>query len=188
MQVDDPRLHIIEVDGQQLYVPSPDAWTELWTDPTLDNRKLPVPDLLKRKVQEIAPYPEISGALGFAFNKVQYYELLRIGSVYFRVFIEAVICHHCRHRAVISATPGAAEIYWRRQDEMAAFSPDSLASQCRGVKVRFGRSLDALSRRTQRGRQLPRSPPPSRRVQSAGTGHKPPATECVHVGYRKHRN
>jgi len=120
MKLDDPRLLTIEVDGQQLYVPSPDAWTELWTDSTLDNRKLPVPYLLKSKVQEIAPYPEIRGALGFAFNKVQYYELLCVGSAYYRVFIEAVICHHCRHRAVISATPGVAEIYWGCQDEMAA--------------------------------------------------------------------
>lgn len=120
MQLDAPGLRTIEVDGQQLYVPSADAWAALWKDPMLGNLKLPVPDLLKKKVQAIARYPEITGALGFAFKRVHYYELLCINDALYRVFIEAVICDHCGYRAVISATPGVADIYWGSQNEAAA--------------------------------------------------------------------
>ena len=120
MQLEDPRLDVIEVDGQALYVPSPEAWAELWKEPTLDNCKLPVPSLLRTKVQTIATYPEITAALGFAFNRVHFYELLRVNGSFYRVFTEAVICDHCRHRALVSATPGMPEIYWGSHSESAA--------------------------------------------------------------------
>ena len=122
MQLDDLRLKVIEVDGQQLYVPSPSAWQDLWEEPLLGNAPLPVPDHLQKKVQAIASYPEISAALGFAWERVHFYELLSIGGVLYRVFIEAVFCDHCGHRAVISATPGVSEIYWGSQDEASARS------------------------------------------------------------------
>lgn len=120
MQLDDPRLDVIEVDGQPLYVPSPEAWAELWNEPTLDDRRLPVPDRLRIKVQEIAPYPEITAALGFVFDRVFFYELLSVNGAFYRVFIEPVFCDHCLYRAVISATPGVSEIYFGSQNEAAA--------------------------------------------------------------------
>lgn len=120
MQIADPRLHVLEVDGQRLYVPSPAAWDELWKSPLLEGCSLPVPNLLREKVEIIASHPEITAALGFAFNRVLFYELLCVKGAFYRVFIEAVICDHCRHRAVISATPGVSEIYWGSQDEVAA--------------------------------------------------------------------
>jgi len=120
MQLEDVRLHIVEVDGQQLYIPSPDAWAALWKEPMLDNRTLPVPDLLRTKVNAIAHYPDITAALGFAFHCVHFYELLRVNGCFYRVFMEAVVCAHCQHQALISATPGVPEIYWGSQDEVAA--------------------------------------------------------------------
>lgn len=120
MKTEDPRLHIIEVDGQQLYVPSSEVWAELWKDPTLDCWMLPVPDILRTKVQAIVAYPEITAALGFAFNRVHFYELLRVNGTFYRVFIEAVCCDYCQHRAVISATPAVQEIYWGARNEAAA--------------------------------------------------------------------
>lgn len=120
MQLEDARLALIEVDGQPLYVPSPDAWAQLWMEPTLDNCRLPVPDLLRIKVRAIVAYPEITAALGFAFNRVLFYELLRVDDSFYRVFVEAVVCDHCRHRALISATPEVPEIYWGSQNEVAA--------------------------------------------------------------------
>jgi hypothetical protein len=50
---------------------------------------------------------------------VHFYELLCVGGAYYRVFIEAVICDHCGHRAVISATPGVSEIYFGSQEKVA---------------------------------------------------------------------
>lgn len=120
MELEDARLHIVEVDGQQLYIPSPDAWAELWTEPTFGDCKLPVPDLLNKKVQAIVAYPEITTALGFAFSRVRFYELLLVNDCFYRVFVEAVICDYCQHRALISATPAVAEIYWGSQNEVAA--------------------------------------------------------------------
>jgi hypothetical protein len=119
MQTADPRLHVLEVDGQSLYVPSTNAWDELWENPTLEDCRLPVPNLLREKVRRIAPYSEITAALGVAFNRVHFYELLCVGGAYYRVFIEAVICDHCGHRAVISATPGVSEIYFGSQEKVA---------------------------------------------------------------------
>lgn len=120
MQVQDWRLKTIDIDGQRLYIPSSDAWTELWKNPTLAYRKLPVPHLLQTKLEAIARYPEITAALGFVFDRVHFYELLRVDGMFYRVFIEAVVCDHCRHQAVISATPAVADIYWGSQDELAA--------------------------------------------------------------------
>lgn len=120
MQIEDPRLHVLEVDGQPLYAPSPDAWAELWENPTLNGHSLPVPDLMRTKVQRTWTYTEITAALGFAFDRVQFYELLFVNGTAYRVFVEAVVCDHCRHRALISATPGVSEIYWGSEDEVAA--------------------------------------------------------------------
>ena len=120
MQTNDPRLQVLEVDGQPLYVPSASAWAELWEEPALGNMKLPIPDFLRKRVQATAPYAEITPALGFACQRVHFYELLSVNGAFYRVFIEAVFCDHCGHRAVISATPGVAEIYWGSQDEVAA--------------------------------------------------------------------
>lgn len=120
MQLEDSRLHMLEVDGQRLYVPSLEGWAELWEHPTLEGRRLPVPDLLRAKVQKTASYAEITAALGFAFDRVHFYELLSVDGAPYRVFIEAVICDHCRHRALISATPGVFEIYLGSANEVAA--------------------------------------------------------------------
>lgn len=120
MQIDDPRLNMLEVDGQRLYVPSPEAWAELWEHPTLEDRSLPVPNLLRTKVQKVASYAEIIAALGFAHDRVYFYELLFFNGAPYRVFIEAVVCDHCRYRALISATPGVSEIYWGSENEVAA--------------------------------------------------------------------
>lgn len=120
MQLNDSRLQVVQVDGQDLYVPSASAWAELWEVPMLGDMRLPVPELLQSKVQAIAPYPEITAALGFAWERVHFYELLSINGTFYRVFIEAVFCDHCGHRAVISATPWVSEIYWGSQNEMAA--------------------------------------------------------------------
>lgn len=120
MQLEDARLHIVDVDGQKLYIPLPDGWDALWQEPILNNHRLPVPDVLREKVQKIAAYPAITAALGFAFHRVHFYELLGVNGTFYRVFMEAVICDHCGHRALISATPGVADIYWGSHDEVAA--------------------------------------------------------------------
>jgi hypothetical protein len=120
MQLDDPRLEIIEVDGQQLFVPSAAAWMAFWEDPVLDDRRLPVPDLLRKKVDAIAPYREIIAALGFVWDRVQFYELLCVDNLLYRVFVEPVLCEFCGHRALISATPSPCEIYWGSVNEGAA--------------------------------------------------------------------
>ena len=120
MQIDDPRLRVLEVDGQQLYIPSASAWAALWEEPALGDKRLPVPDLLRKKVKAIARYSEITAALGFAWERVLFYELLSVNDTFYRVFVEAVICEHCGHRAIISATPTMSEIYWGSQNEVAA--------------------------------------------------------------------
>ena len=77
----------------------------------LEDRSLPATDLLRAKVQEIASYAEITDALGLAFDRIFFYELLFVDGAPYLVFIEAVACDHSRHRALISATPGVSEIY-----------------------------------------------------------------------------
>lgn len=42
----------------------------------LEDRSLPATDLLRAKVQEIASYAEITAALGLAFDRIFFYELL----------------------------------------------------------------------------------------------------------------
>jgi hypothetical protein len=120
MLISDPRLEVLEVDGQRLYAPSPEAWSDLWAAPILEAKTLPVPDLLKKKVEALAPHSELAAALGFAKQQVLFYELLTVGASRYRVFIEAVICEHCGHRATLSATPGVSEIYRGSEDESAA--------------------------------------------------------------------
>jgi hypothetical protein len=120
MHIDDSRLQAIVVDGQTLYVPSAEAWFDLLSGQQFAGRPLPVPDLLKRKVERLALHPELVAAIGFTWQRVHFYELLYVQGQYYRVFVEAVICDHCGHRAEISATPGVADIYWGSTDEAAA--------------------------------------------------------------------
>jgi len=130
MKLDDPRLRTVHVDGQRLFVPSPSGWQALWDDPVFDDKRLPVPDLLRKKIEAIKPYPEITAALGFAWNRVHFYELLCVDDELYRVFIEFVFCDFCGHRATISATPAMIDIYWGSVDEAAARRrSDSLPKQ-----------------------------------------------------------
>ena len=102
----------LQVDGQPLYVPSSEAWQALWSEPVFQGKELAMPDVLARRVASNQQYPEIISALGFAHDRVWFYELLRFQGQLYRVFVEAVICDHCDHRAIQSATPGVSEIYW----------------------------------------------------------------------------
>jgi len=120
MHVHHSGVEELLVDGQPLYVPSSAAWQALWSEPVFEGKRLPVPDLLARKVASNQHYPEIVSALGFAYDRVWLYELLRFQGQLYRVFIEAVICDHCGHRAVQSATPGIMEIYWGSENPEAA--------------------------------------------------------------------
>jgi hypothetical protein len=120
VELADERLARIAVDGQELFVPSEPAWKALWDEPQLDGRKLPVPDLLRNAVRRNAQYPELVSALGFAWDRTHFYELLNFGDELYRVFVEAVICEFCGHRAIASATPGVMDIYWGAKDETTA--------------------------------------------------------------------
>ena len=64
--------------------------------------------------------PKLVSALGFAWDRTSFYELLNLNDELYRVFVEAVICDFCGHRAVASATPGVMEIYWGAEDETKA--------------------------------------------------------------------
>ena len=141
MQTDDPRLTAIEVDGQTLHVPSPAAWTAFWEDPTLDGKPLGTLALLRAKVGATAPYPEIVVALGIVHGRVIFYELLRVEGALYRVFVEAVFCDHCGHRARISATPGMYTIYIGCADIEAARErgyrlPQQSCHACKRLLVR----------------------------------------------------
>ncbi len=120
MELIDERLGRVTVDGQEMFVPSMAGWDPLWVEPQLGGRKLPVPDLLRKSVLRNAQYPELVSALGFAWGRAHFYELLKLNGGLYRVFVEAVICDFCGHRAVASATPGVMEIYWGAEDETKA--------------------------------------------------------------------
>ncbi len=120
MEPIDERLGHVTVDGQEMFVPSEAGWDALWVEPQLGGRKLPVPDLLRKSVLRNAQYPELVSALGFARGRTHFYELLKLNGGLYRVFVEAVICDSCGHRAVASATPGVMEIYWGAEDEAKA--------------------------------------------------------------------
>ena len=120
MDLTDQRLGRLTIDGQEMFVPSEAAWDVLWEQPQLAGRKLPVPDLLRKNVRRNALYPELVSALGFAWDRTHFYELLKFNGELYRVFVEAVICDRCGHRAVASATPGVTDIYWGAKDETAA--------------------------------------------------------------------
>lgn len=120
MELIDERLGRLTVDGQEMFVPSEAGWEELWAQPQLAGRKLPVPDFLRKNVRRNAQYPELVSALGFAWDRTHFYELLNLNGGLYRVFVEAVICDFCGHRAVASATPGVMEIYWGADDETKA--------------------------------------------------------------------
>lgn len=120
MEITDERLGRVTVDGQEMFVPSDAGWEALWVEPQLAGRKVPVPDLLRKNVQRNAQYPELVSALGFASDGMHFYELLNLNGELYRVFVEAVICDFCGHRAVASATPGVMEIYWGADDETKA--------------------------------------------------------------------
>lgn len=120
MDLTDERLGRLAVDGQEMFVPSEAGWEALWEEPQLAGRKLPVPDLLRKKVGRNAQYPELVSALGFAWDRTHFYELVKFDDELYRVFVEAVVCDFCGHRAVASATPGVMDIYWGAKDETAA--------------------------------------------------------------------
>lgn len=120
MELIDERLGRVTVDGQEMFVPSEAGWNALWAEPQLAGRKLPVPDVLRKSVLRNAQYPELMSVLGFARDRTHFYELLKLNGGLYRVFVEAVICDFCGHRAVASATPGVMEIYWGAEDETKA--------------------------------------------------------------------
>jgi hypothetical protein len=120
MELIDERLARVTVDGQEMFVPSEAGWEAFWIEPQLAGRNLPVPDLLRKNVRRNAQYPELVSALGFAWDRTSFYELLNLNDELYRVFVEAVICDFCGHRAVASATPGVMEIYWGAEDETKA--------------------------------------------------------------------
>ena len=141
MELIDERLGRVTVDGQEMFIPSEAGWEALWAEPQLAGRKLPVPELLRKNVRRNAQYPELMSALGFAWDRVHFYELLNLNGDLYRVFVEAVICDLCGHRAVASATLGVMEIYWGAEDEAKARErcyslPRQSCSACKEVLER----------------------------------------------------
>jgi hypothetical protein len=120
MELTDDRLGRVTVDGQEMFVPSVEGWEALWVEPLLAGSQLPVPNLLRKNVRRNAQYSELVSALGLAWDRTHFYELLNLNDKLYRVFVEAVICDFCGHRAVASATPGVMEIYWGVEDETKA--------------------------------------------------------------------
>lgn len=120
MNSSDSRFEKIRVDGQEMLVPSPEAWELLWREPELDGYRIPGLDLLKRKVATNAAYSELVSCLAIAYRGVMFYELLRWQGELYRVFVEAVICEHCGYRATLSATPSASDRYFGCPDRHAA--------------------------------------------------------------------
>jgi hypothetical protein len=124
MEINDPRITSYIVDGQVLYIPNEEAWEELMIFPHFGEVEIPVQDLIFDKVRRNLRFEEIKSALGFAFGNLMFYELLKLDGIeilelnieWIRVFIENVICEHCKKPAGFSATSGDCESYMGCED------------------------------------------------------------------------
>src|ERR1035437_5392689 len=108
MTLDDPRIRHEPLQGEEVYVPSTDAWLDILRQGHLDSRPCPMPDWVKHWLDDYSSHPV--AALGLVKKKKMpdawcILPLLRISGHYFRVHFENVICEHCRQRCGPSATP-----------------------------------------------------------------------------------
>lgn len=104
------------VDGQKMIVPTLQQWELIFENPVLEGKKIAAIDLVKQKVLFNSRYEEIKSCLGFCYDFVLFYELLRLEGIWVRVFIERVICEVCRKRADVSATPSVMDVYLGLED------------------------------------------------------------------------
>ncbi|WP_426170774.1 hypothetical protein [Pseudoduganella sp. R-34] len=107
MEIADPRIRTEVIHGQIVHFPSLEAWSEIIRDAALGDIALPIPDWIKRWLDEYGQFHVAHLGLVHKPHHIGWLvvPMLRLDGRYYRVHYEDVICEHCDRRCGASATP-----------------------------------------------------------------------------------
>lgn len=137
------EIRKIELDGQQLFIPTYVQWEILFEQKHFQNKKFFIDESLMRTIRNSSGFKEVIYGLEVGKNKCNVYSLLQLKNELFRVHFESIICENCRYRPLISATPDVIDSYLgltkehlKRAKEKSNNLPNLSCSQCGHVNKR----------------------------------------------------
>jgi|ERR1700722_11324637 len=104
MTTNDPRIRKVMLCGQELVVPTTEAWREILREGSLDGMPLPLPNWIALGLDTYSGFAATS--LGLIQRRGRWWAqpLLRLGVRIYLVNYEDVICEHCGQRCGPSAS------------------------------------------------------------------------------------
>ena len=133
MDLDDLRIRREQLNGQEVLLPSVEAWRDILTNGHIDDLSLTMFDL-EWAAGWLNAYGSFEQAcLGVLKRHGSWWllPLLRLNGWYYRVHFENVVCEHCQQRCGPSATPDTSAYAGTGYTTAQAWGEfDSLSLQC----------------------------------------------------------
>ncbi|HEV3167779.1 MAG TPA: hypothetical protein VGZ22_27495 [Isosphaeraceae bacterium] len=106
MTTGDARIGLEPLQGQEVFVPTAEAWRDVLRAGTLDGQPAPLPEWVAGWLDCYAKFDVAAlGVVRVGARGWMLVQLFRLGGRTFRVHFEDVICEHCGRRCGLSATP-----------------------------------------------------------------------------------
>jgi hypothetical protein len=105
MELDDPRIEVRRIHGQDVYLPSREAWAILVDGEPLAGLDIPVRELVREWLRALSHFEVVRLGLTRLRGRWHLVPLLRQSDRWYRVHFEDVSCDHCQQRCGWSAAP-----------------------------------------------------------------------------------